>query len=123
MKYVFIGFGDNWADEIDVDINTAVKMSEEDFEELFKKIDAIKRKHRTEAWYSVGSNESIEYETGAEFVDAVDIREMTEEEYKVFEKFGIIDGEGSILYNINYLYEECKDLEDAVDYDDEEEDY
>lgn len=120
MKYIFVSFGDNWADEIDVEINTAVKMSEEDFDELFKKIDTIKRKHRTEAYYSVGSNESIDYETGAEFVDMFDIREMTEEEYKVFEKFGVIDGERCIFYDINYLYNECKDLEDAVDYDEEE---
>lgn len=120
MKYVFVGFGAYWADEIDVDINTAVKMSEEEFEDLFKKIDTIKRKHRTEAWYSVGTNEGIEYTTGAEFINALDIREMTEEEYKVFEKFGVVGEERSIFYNIDYLYEECEDLEDTVD---EEEDY
>lgn len=123
MKYVFIGFGDNWADEMDIEINTAVKMSEEDFDELFKKIDTVKRKHRTEAWFGVGSNEGIEYQTGADFIDMLDVREMTEDEYKVFEKFGLTDGQRSLFYNLDYLYEECKDLEDAVDYDDEEEGY
>lgn len=119
MKYVFVGFGDNWAGEIDVEINTAVEMSEEDFDELLKKIDIIKRKHRTGCGYSVGSNESIEYQTGADFIDALDIREITEEEYKVFEKFGLLNGQRCLFYNLDYLYEECKDLEDVVDEEEE----
>ena len=122
MKYVFVNFRDDWAGEIDIDINTAVKMREEDFEELFKKINIIKRKHRTKTSYNIGTNESIEYETGGEFVNALDLREITEEEYKVFEKFGVIDGVGDIFYNIIDLYEECKDLE-FDDEEDEEEDY
>lgn len=122
MKYVFVNFRDNWDDEFDIDINTAVKMREEDFEELFRKVNTIKRKHRTKTSYSFGTNESIEYETGGEFINALDLKEITEEEYKVFEKFGVIDGADNIFYNIIDLYEECKDLE-FDDEEDEEEDY
>lgn len=123
MKYIFVNFRDDWAGEMDIDINTAVKMREEDFEVLLKMINTIKRKHRTKASYSIGTNESIEYETGGEFVNTLNLREITEEEYKVFEKFGVIDGADDIFYNIIDLYEECKDLEFDDEDEDEEEDY
>lgn len=122
MIYLYIRFCSNYADEFDVDEFEVYKMTDEQYDTFKEHIDAIKRKHRTETYYGVGTNEYIEFDTGLEFLDAFDIQEITENEYQVLTKFGF-DG-WRLKDRIEDLYEDCEDLEDADDdYYEEDEDY
>ena len=119
MVYLYIRFCSNYADEFDVDDAEVYEMTDEQYNTFMEHIDVIKRKHREETGYSVGTNEFIEFDTGAEYLDAFDIQEITENEYQVLIKFGF---EGwRLVDRIEDLYEDCKDLEDADD--DEEDEY
>ena len=120
MVYLYIRFCSNYADEFDVDTSEVYEMTDEEYNTFMECIDVIKRKHRTEVSYGVGTNEYIEFDTGVEYLDAFDIQEITENEYQVLIRFGF---EGWRLKDrIEDLYEDCKDLEDADD-DYEEDEY
>lgn len=118
MVYIYIRFCSNYADEFDVDEFEVYKMTDKEYNTFMEHIDAIKRKHRTETGYGVGTNEFIEFDTGAEYLDAFDIQEITENEYQVLTKFGF-DG-WRLKDRIENLYEDCEDLEDADDYEEDE---
>jgi hypothetical protein len=122
MVYIYIRFCSNYADEFDVDEFEVYKMTDEEYNAFMEHIDVIKRKHREETGYGVGTNEFIEFDTGVEYLDAFDIQEITENEYQVLTKFGFgFEGWG-LKDRIEDLYEDCKDLEDANDEEDEYDD-
>ena len=83
MAYYLLKYEDNWADEMDVEGHVILTEKEyQAFQESLEDKDYFT--------FSVGSNEEIEYETIDDLKNRIDVDEISQEEYEVFKKFGLL---------------------------------
>ncbi len=103
---VLVMWKDNWADEIDCMGYTIMDNSE--WQDLKKEIRKLE-----EFSISVGSNESIEYENGREFLDNVTEKKISPEELPVLRKFfGLEGGHSDIFDHVRTSIEEREEEEE-----------
>lgn len=120
MKCILISYADNWADELDVSWYEAIRFTEEGYADFQEKCRRIAHSRRG-VTVSIGSNEWIDYETGAEFIDALDIRDITEDQLNFLHEIGI--GTDSISWRIDNAYDEIiENGDEEEDWDEDEED-
>lgn len=76
-----VKWDDNWADEMD--ICGFVIMTDEEYKEFNQYVNNIFVPFEI----SVGTNEELNYENGEDFLRSITVKEITEEETKVLDKF------------------------------------
>ena len=102
-----IQYYDNYADEFDV--NGSVVFDDEDWELWLQAIEYISLPYE----FYFGTNEGIQYWTKEEFLDTLNVIDITEEEFKVLEKFGYVNN-GTVPHILqdfvtDYLVEDFKE--------------
>jgi hypothetical protein len=82
-KFYLLKYSDNWADEMDID-GHAVLTSEE-YNEFNSKVDELEY-----LWFSVGTNEDIEYESNESIKRAYSVSAILEDDVDVLDRLGIM---------------------------------
>lgn len=113
MSRYLLTYSDNWADEMDIDGH--IVLTEKEYWEFEKALERCKG-----FWFMVGSNQDIEYEDG-EADGVVDVQKITEKEYKVLEKLGLLSA-GFAEKFMDQLKDNVGN-EDEDEEDEDEEDY
>ena len=93
--YIFARYEDNWADEMDIDKCGATAFTKEEYEGFLKDIETIKN-YTGKVSFGIGTNESMEYDCGEDFVSALDIQTISRVEYSVLKKFGFAEENSAI---------------------------
>lgn len=109
MRYLLITFNDNWADEMDIVLYERVALNEDEYND-FMRVCEKARNLKNSAGKGFGSNEWNEYENGADFMSAHDIKEITEDQYNFLKEIGI--GDDYLLGPIYEYVEECEKEEE-----------
>lgn len=85
-EMLFVSFEGNWADEMDIEGHRIFE--KEEYDEYLEKVKAKIEEDGCFTFY-VGTNEDIEYDNFEEFKSKFTTKEITEEEIKTLEKFGL----------------------------------
>ena len=112
MKYLF-EISENYCDEFDV-AGFSI-LTEEDYKTYeYIKENINKLNKDDEPFYiGFGSNEEIEFENAGEFINSLNITEISDEEYEIINKhFGKHYGLISIQDEFDYL---CDELQEELD--------
>lgn len=79
-KYKLVKFDDNWADEMD--ISGYIIMESDKWE----KIENNLKNYKDRIYVGFGTNEDNDYRNGKEFLNTIDVKNITEEEIKTLKK-------------------------------------
>lgn len=101
-KNYIVHYSDNWADEMDIE--GFIIMSGAELTDYIKFAKLVFKKDGEYNYY-IGTNEEINYESFGVFASHFEIREISEEEYKVLDKLELVYC-GMFPENIGEGYEE-----------------
>lgn len=100
--HYLVKFQDNWADEMD--IAGFYIYEKTTWDELKTNIENIK----TKMVFSIGTNEEINYDSGEELLNSLEVIEITSRQYNTIVKLfpDAYFGETSVFDNISYYLEQ-----------------
>lgn len=117
MVYLLLKFKDNWADECNFYLNSAHKLTTEDYIEFCKALKYI-QDYPYEMSYCFGSNEDNYYENGKDFLSHLSGTLITESEYNTIKELGLGTPDVDWYY---YILEEKENCKEYIKYHKEEE--
>jgi len=88
MRYFLLRYSDDWADEFDIDAALAVNESTYNLY-MKNKEDCATNFADKEISFYFGSNEEMEYHTAAQFLERLEEREITQQEYETLVKLNM----------------------------------
>jgi hypothetical protein len=107
MKHYLLRYDDNWADEFDVE---GFRIYDQEEYDDFKK--RVKAAEYPQQMY-FGTNEGIDVDSAKDYLDRIDVTEITEAEAKVLNKF--FDGDYGIFLEPDSSGDEDEDDDDFED--------
>lgn len=111
MKFYFVKFEDNYADEFDLD---GQFICTSDTLERYKEITEKYFSENDEFYFCFGTNEELEYNSAEELLSCYEIKEITEEQYDVLEEVDICSGINPLEMleeQLDYYEDPCDDCE------------
>lgn len=103
-KYYLVRYADDWSDEMDIDGHVVLNENRYiDFE--------IALDHMNYLWFSVGTNQEIEYESNEQIREVVEVNEISEQDFQTLNRLDLLST-GFADSFVNQLIEDCSYSED-----------
>ena len=128
-KHYLLTFSDAYADEFDA--NGSVIIDEDQYKYLYSVVEQavesedysqLDEDYTSDVCVGLGSNEYIEYDDIADLMNQVECTELTDDEYKVLEKFGFDDYGFTSFWDTIAEAVASNDDEESDDEDEDEDD-